>query len=67
MKATKTRSAVKAITWRMTGTADTFLISLLITKKPIVAASIASLEVITKTFLYYFHERIWNRINWGRK
>jgi len=67
MKATKSRSAAKAITWRITGTADTFLISLLITKKPIVAASIASLEVITKTFLYYFHERIWNRINWGRK
>ena len=67
MKATKSRSAAKAITWRITGTADTFLISLLITKKPIVAASIASLEVITKTFLYYFHERIWNKINWGRK
>lgn len=67
MKATKSRSAAKAITWRITGTADTFLISLLITKKPIIAASIASLEVITKTFLYYFHERIWNRINWGRK
>jgi uncharacterized membrane protein len=67
MKATKTRSAVKAITWRITGTADTFLISLLITKKPIVAASIASFEVITKTFLYYFHERIWNKISWGRK
>jgi uncharacterized membrane protein len=67
MKATKTRSAVKAITWRMTGTADTFLISLLITKKPIVAVSIASFEVITKTFLYYFHERIWNKISWGRK
>jgi uncharacterized membrane protein len=67
MKATKGRSAAKAITWRITGTADTFLISLLITKKPIVAASIASFEVITKTFLYYFHERIWNKISWGRK
>jgi uncharacterized membrane protein len=67
MKATKSRSAAKAITWRITGTTDTFLISLLITKKPIVAASIASFEVITKTFLYYFHERIWNKISWGRK
>ena len=65
--ATKSRSAAKAITWRMTGTADTFIISLLITKKPVVAASIASLEVLTKTVLYYFHERIWNKISWGRK
>lgn len=65
--ATKSRSAAKAITWRMTGTADTFIISLLITKKPVVAASIASLEVLTKTILYYFHERVWNKVSWGRK
>lgn len=67
MIATKSRSAAKAITWRITGTADTFIISLLITKKPIVAASIASFEVLTKTVLYYFHERIWNKVTWGRK
>lgn len=67
MNATKSRSFVKALTWRTTGTLDTFLISLLITKKPFIAASIASVEVLTKIFLYYFHERIWNRISWGRK
>lgn len=67
MIATKSRSAAKAITWRVTGTADTFIISLLITKKPVVAASIASIEVLTKTVLYYFHERIWNKVSWGRK
>ena len=66
MSVTKTRSFVKAITWRTTGTADTFLIALIITKKPFVAASIASVEVITKIILYYFHERIWNKISWGR-
>ena len=66
MSVTKTRSFIKAITWRATGTADTFLIALIITKKPFVAASIASVEVITKITLYYFHERIWNKIRWGR-
>ena len=66
MSVTKTRSFVKAITWRTTGTLDTFIISLLITKKPFIAASIASVEVLTKIFLYYFHERIWNKIRWGR-
>ena len=30
-------------------------------------ASIAGFEVITKTFFYYFHERIWNKINWGKR
>lgn len=66
MSVTKRRSFVKALTWRTTGTLDTFIISLLITKKPFVAASIASVEVLSKIVLYYFHERIWNKINWGR-
>lgn len=67
MNVSRSRSALKAITWRIIGTLDTFLISLFITKKPIVAASIASFEVVTKTILYYFHERGWNKIKWGRK
>jgi uncharacterized membrane protein len=29
--------------------------------------SIASIEVITKIFFYYFHERIGNKIKWGKK
>ena len=66
MKATKSRSFAKALTWRTTGTLDTFLISWFITKKPIIAGAIASTEVLTKIFLYYFHERIWNKISWGR-
>jgi uncharacterized membrane protein len=66
MKVTKTRSFVKALTWRTTGTIDTFLISLLITKKPFIAASIASVEVLTKIALYYLHERVWNKVSWGR-
>jgi len=66
MNVTKSRSFAKALTWRITGTLDTFLISLLITKKPFIAASIASVEVLTKIVLYYFHERIWNKVQWGR-
>jgi uncharacterized membrane protein len=57
---------LKALTWRTTGTLDTFLISFLITKEPLIAASIASVEVLTKIVLYYFHERAWNKIKWGR-
>jgi uncharacterized membrane protein len=67
MTVTKSRSAIKAISWRIIGTADTFVISFLITQKPITAASIAGFEVLTKTILYYFHERSWNKVQWGRK
>ena len=67
MKVTKSRSAIKAITWRIIGTADTFIISWAITKEPVTAGAIASFEVFTKTILYYFHERGWNKVKWGRK
>ena len=67
MRVTKQRSALKAITWRIIGTADTFVISWAITKEPVTAGAIASFEVFTKTILYYFHERGWNKVNWGRK
>jgi len=67
MKVTKQRSALKAITWRINGTADTFVISWAITKEPVTAGAIASFEVFTKTVLYYFHERGWNKVKWGRK
>ena len=66
MKVTKQRSALKAISWRVIGTADTFLLSLLITHEAVTAASIAGFEVLTKTILYYMHERGWNNISWGR-
>jgi uncharacterized membrane protein len=66
MKVTRSRSAAKAISWRIIGTADTFLIAWFITKEPIAAGAIASLEVLTKTVLYYFHERGWNLVKWGR-
>ena len=67
MNVTKQRSALKAITWRVIGTVDTFVISWAITKEPVTAGAIASFEVFTKTILYYFHERGWNKVKWGRK
>ena len=67
MKERRYRSLVKAISWRITGTLDTFIISFLVTGKPKYAFAISSIEVFTKIFLYYFHERIWNRLNFGKK
>jgi len=61
------RSLLKSISWRVTGTIDTFVISYLITGKIHLALSISGVEVLTKITLYYFHERIWNKINIGRE
>jgi len=61
------RSLAKAVSWRVTGTIDTFIISWLITGQPVIAASISAVEVLTKVGLFWFHERVWNRISWGRE
>ena len=66
MTETHGRSIAKAVSWRMTGTLDTFLISWLITGKPLLASGIAATEVLTKISLFYLHERAWTRIRWGR-
>jgi uncharacterized membrane protein len=57
------KSALKAISWRIVGTLDTMVISYFITGKMTVAISIGSVEVFTKTILYYFHERLWAHIH----
>ena len=61
------RSIVKAISWRVIGTLDTIIISWFITGEVTMALSIGLIEVITKMLLYFFHERIWNLIKWGKQ
>jgi uncharacterized membrane protein len=61
-----TRSIAKAVSWRVTGTIDTFVIAWLITGRAATAGGIAATEVFTKLVLFYLHERGWNLIHWGR-
>ena len=65
-KVNRLRSLIKAITWRLTASLDTFFISYIITGRFEWATSIAFFEIITKSILYYLHERGWNIVNWGR-
>jgi uncharacterized membrane protein len=60
------RSVAKAVSWRIIGTLDTLFISYLLTGKVVLAFSIASVDFVTKMFLYFFHERIWNKVTWGK-
>jgi uncharacterized membrane protein len=57
------KSFMKSISWRIVGTIDTMVISYFITGKVSLALSIGSVEVLTKTVLYYFHERLWAHIH----
>ena len=59
-KLSKKRSFFKTLTWRCLATTDTFVLSFFITGNLIFAGSIASVEVLTKLALYYWHERVWD-------
>ena len=61
-----TRSLVKAISWRVIGTISTFLISWAVTGKLGTAGGIAGIQAIISTLLYWYHERVWLKIKWGR-
>ena len=72
-KIKKRRHIAKAITWRIVGTIDTFIISTFlihyINETDYLNSAqqggwISGLEIITKTILYYFHERVWYNIKW---
>jgi uncharacterized membrane protein len=60
------RSLIKAVSWRLTGSVDTLIISFLITGKLKWALSISSVELFTKIGLYYAHERVWEKLSFGR-
>lgn len=60
------RSLAKTISWRIVGTIDTIIISYLITGTLTIALSIGAIELISKMILYFFHERAWNKILWGK-
>ncbi|MAJ56935.1 MAG: hypothetical protein CMI74_02530 [Candidatus Pelagibacter sp.] len=62
----KIRSLIKTITWRILASLDTFLIAWFVSGSISVGGWIATIEVITKIILYYFHERAWNRVKWGQ-
>lgn len=63
MQESKFRSLAKAISWRLTGTVDTFILSWVISGEVKLASAIALSEVFTKVGLYWVHERIWNKVN----
>lgn len=59
------RHLIKTVTWRVIGTLDTVLLSWFYTGDPFTGLKIGAAEVVTKMALYYLHERMWYKINFG--
>ena len=59
------RHIAKTITWRIIGTIDTMILGWFVTGNPITGLKIGGLEVLCKMILYFIHERIWYKMNFG--
>ncbi len=57
----KKRALMKSVTWRITASITTLAIVRVVTGKWMIAGEVAVLEVLIKMFVYYFHERAWEK------
>lgn len=60
------RSATKMISWRVFATLTTMTIIFAFTGNISLSFGVGMIEVVSKMILYYFHERFWNALTWGR-
>lgn len=60
------RSVAKTITYRLLIVFSTFIITYLITGKLVLTLEITTATNIINTCLYFLHERIWNKVHWGK-
>ena len=65
LESDKARHFLKAISWRAVGTIDTMCVAWFVSGSPLTGLKIGATEVFTKIFLYYFHERLWFKVNFG--
>ncbi|PCI07127.1 MAG: hypothetical protein COB77_05360 [Gammaproteobacteria bacterium] len=64
-KESRTRSVLKAFSWRIIATTTTIVIAYAITGETETAIAIGSIEFFSKFIIYYIHERIWQRAPQG--
>lgn len=61
-----TRSVIKALTFRAIILFTDSIVVYLLTKKLDLAVGFVILSNLVSTIVYFFHERAWNHIHWGK-
>jgi uncharacterized membrane protein len=61
------RSIAKAITFRVLATLTTIFLVLALTGSWVLANTVGAIDVVSKLVIFYFHERAWDNVSWGRK
>jgi adenylylsulfate kinase len=64
---THKRSVLKAVSWRTWATITTAIIVFIFTGEFALALTVGFIEVIVKMGLYVLHERLWQRIRYGKQ
>ncbi len=62
----RARSIVKAVSYRVLGSITTGLIVYVITGRGGLSLGAGGLDMVAKIVVYFVHERIWDRIAFGR-
>jgi uncharacterized membrane protein len=63
---TNIRSIAKAVSYRILGSAVTGIIVFVLTGKGTLSLSAGALDIVLKIGAYFVHERVWDRIEFGR-
>jgi adenylylsulfate kinase len=66
IRETHTRSVVKAVSWRILGTIATSIIVFLFTHRWAISLFVGAMEFVSKIGLFWLHERVWERLSFGR-
>ncbi len=66
MRESHIRSIAKAVSYRALGSAVTFLVALAVTQEINTAVGIGVLDTLMKIGAFYVHERLWNRLHFGK-
>lgn len=64
---TNIRSIAKGFSWRFFATSVTVVIVYIFFGRLDLAIAAGIIETISKVILYYVHEKIWQRVQWGKK
>ena len=65
VKDSNKRHILKTFSWRFIGTLDTIIFGWFITGNPFIGLKIGLFETVSKMLLYFGHEKLWYKINYG--
>ncbi len=66
-KETRKRSITKSVTFRVLVIISDLVMIYALTRKVFATIAITVFTNIASTVFYFLHERLWNKISWGRQ